>query len=64
MAAYSPCFCRDKLRAVSLWKPPTYDYAGAFKAINPSLNRGCFQPIFLEKNDKKNENGGKHNDNK
>jgi len=25
MVAYSPCFCRDKLRAVSSTVPPTYD---------------------------------------
>ena len=26
MVAYSPCFCRDKLRVVSSTVPPTYDH--------------------------------------
>ena len=31
-------------RAVSPLAPPFYDYAGAFKAINPSLEEAAWEP--------------------
>jgi hypothetical protein len=36
-AAYSPCSCRDKLRAVTSLLLPVYDYAGSYDAMNPAL---------------------------
>jgi len=48
----APAFAGINSGRYLLREPPTYDYAGASKAINPSLIRGCFQPTSLEKKKK------------
>ena len=46
MVAYSPCFCRDKLRVVTSLLPSIYDYAGVSNAVNPSREAAVLLGTF------------------